>query len=605
MTLSIPDFSGLRVLVAGDAMLDEYWFGDTGRISPEAPVPVVRMRSTDQRPGGAANVALNLAALGVQTCLAAVVGADERGVELQRLLEQRGVRCEFIRAKGVPTIHKLRVLARSQQLIRLDAEQSFEHSSGELDARFGELLKTADVVVLSDYAKGTLANAGELVAACRAARVRVLIDPKGAAFTKYRGATALTPNRGEFEAVVGAWTDEAEFARKGETLRETLDLAALLVTRGEHGMTLFRRGEQPLTLPAQAREVFDVTGAGDTVIALLAAGLGAGLSAAQAAALANLGAGIVVGKIGVATVTRSELQLALHRQGSGGRGLMTLAELDALVKEAKARRERVVMTNGCFDILHAGHVSYLEEAKSYGHKLIVAVNDDASVARLKGASRPVTPLADRMAVLAGLAAVDWVVPFSEDTPAQLIERLLPDVLVKGGDYSDKEIVGGDTVIKNGGEVRVVTFKEGRSTSALIEAIRRLNRSRRAKRHHALLEPAVDLLDVRDREIARGLLEPQHVQDVVVAAARKRRLDLTQIVLQGQHVDRGARTDFESGLAGPQSGARGLHGLLQRLDARNFREHAEIGVASLTLGLPRDALERLGCGAVCVHRLLNA
>ncbi len=455
-------------------MLDEYWFGDTGRISPEAPVPVVRMRSTDRRPGGAANVALNLAALGVQTCLAAVVGADERGVELQRLLEQRGVRCEFIRAKGVPTIHKLRVLARSQQLIRLDAEQSFEHSSGELDARFGELLKSADVVVLSDYAKGTLANAGELVAACRAARVRVLIDPKGAAFTKYRGATALTPNRGEFEAVVGAWTDEAEFARKGETLRETLDLAALLVTRSEHGMTLFRRGEQPLTLPAQAREVFDVTGAGDTVIALLAAGLGAGLSAAQAAALANLGAGIVVGKIGVATVTRSELQLALHRQGSGGRGLVTLAELDALVKEAKARRERVVMTNGCFDILHAGHVSYLEEAKSYGHKLIVAVNDDASVARLKGPSRPVTPLADRMAVLAGLAAVDWVVPFSEDTPAQLIERLLPDVLVKGGDYSVKDIVGGDTVIKNGGEVRVVTFKEGRSTSALIEAIRRLD-----------------------------------------------------------------------------------------------------------------------------------
>ena len=249
MTLSIPDFSGLRVLVAGDAMLDEYWFGDTGRISPEAPVPVVRMRSTDQRPGGAANVALNLAALGVQTCLAAVVGADERGVELQRLLEQRGVRCEFIRAKGVPTIHKLRVLARSQQLIRLDAEQSFEHSSGELDARFGELLKTADIVVLSDYAKGTLANAGELVAACRAARVRVLIDPKGAVFTKYRGATALTPNRGEFEAVVGAWTDEAEFAAEGRDAAGDFGLGRAARDAQRARDDAVRRGEQPLTFP--------------------------------------------------------------------------------------------------------------------------------------------------------------------------------------------------------------------------------------------------------------------------------------------------------------------------------------------------------------------
>jgi len=470
VTLAIPDFSKLRVLVAGDAMLDEYWFGDTARISPEAPVPVVKTRAAEQRPGGAANVALNIAALGAHGVLAAVVGSDERGQLLTRLLEQRGVRCELVRSPTLPTIHKLRVLARSQQLIRVDSEQSLEPCAPEFGTLFTKLVRNADAVILSDYGKGTLSRAPELVAACRAARVPVLIDPKGTDFKRYRGAHALTPNRGEFEAVVGACTDDAEVLRRGQALRAELELELLLVTRGEQGMTLFQRGAEPITLPTQAREVFDVTGAGDTVIALLAAGLAAGLDAPGAAALANLGAGVVVGKIGVATVSRSELQHALHTHGSGGRGFVELPELLALVAEAKARGERVVFTNGCFDILHAGHVSYLEEAKSCGERLIVAVNDDASVTRLKGAGRPITPLADRMAVLAGLAAVDWVVAFREDTPAELIAQVLPDVLVKGGDYRVDQIAGADTVQRNGGEVKVLGFKPGRSTTALIEAL---------------------------------------------------------------------------------------------------------------------------------------
>jgi D-beta-D-heptose 7-phosphate kinase/D-beta-D-heptose 1-phosphate adenosyltransferase len=364
------------------------------------------------------------------------------------------------------------VLARSQQLLRIDAEQSLEACAAELGVSFARLVQQADAVVLSDYAKGTLSRVTELIAASRAADVPVLVDPKGTDFTRYRGAHALTPNRGEFEAVVGACADEADFTRKGEALRDELDLKLLLVTRGEQGMTLFEGGAEPITLPTRAREVFDVSGAGDTVIALLAAGVAAGLSAADAAALANLGAGIVVGKIGVATVSRSELTRALHAQGSGGRGLVTLPELVALVAEAKGRGERVVFTNGCFDILHAGHVSYLEEAKSCGDRLIVAVNDDDSVRRLKGAGRPITPLVDRMAVLAGLASVDWVVPFGEDTPAELIAKVLPDVLVKGGDYRVDQIAGGDTVLKSGGEVRVLGFKPGRSTSALIDAVRK-------------------------------------------------------------------------------------------------------------------------------------
>ncbi len=452
-------------------MLDEYWFGDTARISPEAPVPVVQTRTAEQRPGGAANVALNLASLGAQCALAAVVGLDERGRLLTQLLEERGVRCEFVRSAALPTVHKLRVLARSQQLLRIDAEQSLAACGAEFATLFERLVPAADAVILSDYAKGTLSHAPELVAASRAAGVPVLIDPKGTDFKRYRGAYGLTPNRGEFEAVVGACADESELLRKGQVLRAELDLELLLVTRGEHGMTLFQRNAAPVTLPAQAREVFDVTGAGDTVIALLAAGLAAGLDAPSAAALANLGASIVIGKIGVATASRSELQHALHAQGSGGRGLVELAELLPLVAEAKGHGERVVFTNGCFDILHAGHVSYLEEAKSCGDRLIVAVNDDASVARLKGADRPITPLADRMAVLAGLAAVDWVVPFGEDTPAELIAQVVPDVLVKGGDYRTDQIAGADTVLKNGGEVRVLGFKPGRSTTALIAAMK--------------------------------------------------------------------------------------------------------------------------------------
>jgi D-beta-D-heptose 7-phosphate kinase/D-beta-D-heptose 1-phosphate adenosyltransferase len=415
---------------------------------------------------------LNVAALGARTVLAAVVGRDERGERLARSLEERGVQCELVRSAALPTIHKLRVLARSQQLLRIDAEQSLQSCAAELGTMFGKLVRQADAVILSDYAKGTLSRVAELIAAAKAAGVAVLVDPKGTDFKRYRGAYALTPNRAEFEAVVGPCVDEADFTRKGEALRGELDLELLLVTRGEQGMTLFEEGAEPLTLPTQAREVFDVTGAGDTVIALLGAGVAAGLDAPAAARLANLGAGIVVGKIGVATVSRSELLHALHSQGSGGRGLVGLTELVALVAEAKARGERVVLTNGVFDILHAGHVSYLEEAKSCGDRLVVAVNDDDSVRRLKGASRPVNSLADRMAVLAGLAAVDWVVPFAEDTPAELIAKVLPDVLVKGGDYRVEQIAGGDTVLKHGGEVRVLGFKPGRSTTALIEALRR-------------------------------------------------------------------------------------------------------------------------------------
>jgi D-beta-D-heptose 7-phosphate kinase/D-beta-D-heptose 1-phosphate adenosyltransferase len=471
VTLSIPDFSGLKAVVAGDAMLDEHWFGEAGRISPEAPVPVVRARRTEQRAGGAANVAVNLAALGAEVRFFGIVGDDAGGRALERSLREAGVEPSLIKSSTIPTIHKLRVLARNQQLIRLDAEEGLETLATEFNRRFVAESGRPDVVVLSDYAKGTLEHIEELIEHCRSRSCPVVVDPKGTDFSCYRGSTCIKPNFDEFAAVAGRWNDESGLLEKAAALRDELDIEHLLISRGREGMTLVSRGQAAITLAAEAREVFDVTGAGDTVVAMVAAALGLGIPMSDGVALANVAASLVVAKIGVAHVTPVELRSALHRRGYGGRGLVTAAELAAILAEARGRGDRIVMTNGCFDILHAGHVSYLEEARSLGDQLVVAVNDDESVARLKGPARPITPLEDRMAVLSGLAAVDWVVPFGEDTPAELIRQLSPDVLVKGGDWSIDQIAGADWVLGNGGEVRALEFKPGRSTTQLIETIR--------------------------------------------------------------------------------------------------------------------------------------
>jgi D-beta-D-heptose 7-phosphate kinase/D-beta-D-heptose 1-phosphate adenosyltransferase len=473
MTLSIPDFRQARVLVVGDVMLDRYWFGPTGRISPEAPVPVVRVNEREDRPGGAANVAVNLASVGVQTTVVGLVGSDDEAAELSGLLEAKGIRCEFEAVDGAPTITKLRVLSRNQQLIRLDFENRFSNEcAAALVKRVEQLLDQVDLVICSDYDKGALQQVQAIIRKCRKRRVKVLVDPKGSDFSRYAGATAITPNLSEFEAVVGTCSDDDCLVREASSLRRGLELEHMVVTRSERGMSVISSDGIAHHLPAEAREVFDVTGAGDTVIAMLGAGLAAGLDMEGAARLANLAAGIVVRKIGVGTVTVSELRLALHQQGKGGRAVPEREQLILFVREAQARGERVVMTNGCFDILHRGHVAYLEEAKALGNRLIVAVNDDASVRKLKGQGRPVNNLDDRMAVLGGLAAVDWVVPFSEDTPESLICDVLPDVLVKGGDYKPEQIAGARCVLDNGGEVKVLSFLEGRSTSSIIDAIRK-------------------------------------------------------------------------------------------------------------------------------------
>lgn len=471
MTISIPDFSKTHVVVVGDVMLDRYMFGSTGRISPEAPVPVVHVHETDDRPGGAANVAVNLASLGAATRLVGVVGQDAAAAELERILSQRNIDCNFAAASDRPTITKTRVQSRGQQLIRLDQENAVAMPGDAVVGALRKSLKKAGAVVLSDYGKGALAEVRELIGVCRDASVPVLVDPKGTDFRKYAGASLLTPNQTEFEAVVGVCDSDEDMVARARTMVDDLDLAALLVTRSEKGMLLVEAGADPVFLSTQAREVYDVTGAGDTVIATLAGAVACGQDLPSAAALANLAAGLVVRKIGVATVTPGEISAALHQRGQGGRGLVDLDELLALVAESHDRNERVIMTNGCFDVLHAGHVAYLEEAKSLGDRLIVAVNDDDSVRRLKGESRPINALEDRLLVLAGLAAVDWVVPFSEDTPASLISKVLPDILVKGGDYKTEEIAGAKDVLQNGGEVRVLSFRDGHSSSRIIDRLR--------------------------------------------------------------------------------------------------------------------------------------
>jgi D-beta-D-heptose 7-phosphate kinase/D-beta-D-heptose 1-phosphate adenosyltransferase len=432
---------------------------------------VVHVQKTDDRPGGAANVAVNLASLGVRTRLIGAVGDDAAANTLESLLAGHGIDCDFTRVRDRPTITKTRVQSRGQQLIRLDQENAAELRDSALLDAVGKAAGGAGAVVLSDYGKGALTDVRRMIQVCREAGVPVLVDPKGQDFEKYRGATLLTPNEGEFEAVAGHCGSDAELVARGWQMVQDLELAALLVTRSEKGMMLLEAGNEPLFLSTHAREVYDVTGAGDTVIATLAGALASGRSLATSSALANIAAGLVVRKIGVATVTPGEIQVALHQRGQGGRGLVSRDELLVLVGEARARGERIVMTNGCFDILHAGHVAYLEEAKSLGDRLIVAINDDDSVRRLKGESRPINALEDRMQVLAGLAAVDWVVPFGEDTPGAIIAAVLPDVLVKGGDYRPEEIAGGKEVLENGGDVRVLSFRDGHSTSRIIDKLR--------------------------------------------------------------------------------------------------------------------------------------
>ena len=461
-------FQTTRIVVVGDVMLDRYWHGRAARISPEAPVPVVSVEMDEVRPGGAANVALNLAALDVPVTLLGLIGDDEAAGRLRHALQIHDVQHHLV-VTAAPTITKLRVMSQSHQMIRLDFESPFDAADATALAESAdEVLSSASVLILSDYGKGSL-DAPRWIEAARERGIPVVVDPKGRDYLRYRGATCLTPNLGEFEAVVGVVHSDQELLTKAVQLIQTLNLTSLLITRSEQGMILVRADGSSTQWAATAREVADVTGAGDTVIATFAAALGHGYADDDAARWANLAAGLVVSKLGTATVSARELRAA---EGVKNGVLESEEALRSYVAEARAAGHRIVMTNGCFYILHAGHVAYLREAASLGDRLLVALNADASVSRLKGPERPLNSLRRRMEVLAGLNAVDAVIGFEDDTPEHLIDVVRPDVLVKGGDYkSIEEVVGFSQVQAYGGVVKVLGEVENLSTTRLISKIR--------------------------------------------------------------------------------------------------------------------------------------
>lgn len=471
-------FGHARVLVVGDLMLDRYLWGRVGRISPEAPVPVLHLSHESESAGGAANVARNLIGLGLAVSIAGITGADAERQRLLRLLAEAGADTRAVFADpSRPTTTKTRVLGDHQQMLRIDAERPAPLRAELEDQLFALIepqLRQAKVLLLSDYAKGVLIGGlcERLIQAARAQGVPVLVDPKGRDFSRYLGATLVTPNRDELARAAGV--DPADLDLLGasaEQLRADLGLERLVLTLGELGL-LVVEPETRTRIPAVAREVFDVSGAGDTLIATLAAGCAAGLDPFDSAALANLAAGVVVAKVGTAAVSRGELEQAISDRTALEQAakLCGLAELQARVRAWQSRGERVVFTNGCFDLLHAGHVTYLERARRYGQRLVVGLNSDRSVRALKGPERPLIGEQDRARVLAALAAVDAVALFDEDTPLALIEALRPDVLAKGADYRPEQVVGAEQVRGWGGELVLVPLLEERSTTGIIRRL---------------------------------------------------------------------------------------------------------------------------------------
>jgi len=479
------NWAAKRMLVVGDVMLDKYIWGEVARISPEAPVPVVRATHKSEQPGGAANVAMNLVRLGAKTAVAGFTGCDDDQKALEASLKANGIDSLLIPCQDFPTITKLRILGGRQQMLRLDSEQVGQHSQADYDRLVACVLghlPDCDAVVLSDYAKGLLTPrvCQQIIQAGRQQGIPVVVDPKNPDYSRYNGATAICPNLSELTAAARLLARDLGVADLNiNDLNAVLAIAEQIVpafhldfmtaTLSEKGIALVRPGRRFLA-PAVARQVFDVSGAGDTVVAVLTLCLASGIEPESAVELANMAAGIVVGKVGTVPVEKHELlaalgpQIALRAEDK----VVSRAELASRTALWKANGERVVFTNGCFDLIHVGHITVLEQARRFGDRLIVAINSDASVSALKGPTRPIVGERERSRVLAALAAVDAVVTFDEPTPLEVILAARPDVLVKGGDYREETIVGAQEVLSWGGEVKIVPLVEGFSTTRLIE-----------------------------------------------------------------------------------------------------------------------------------------
>lgn len=484
MTEKKLSFARAHIVVIGDAMLDRYVWGKVRRISPEAPVPVVQQQRITETLGGAGNVALNLASLGCPVTVIGICGADAAAQALKALLTSKGITDEMVVDDQRPTITKTRIMAHKQQILRLD-DESTRAISREVTAKIREqyltALKQCRAVIISDYGKGMFADevfVQEIIDAARKKGLPVLVDPKGVDWQRYRGATGITPNTAELEAVAGASLEEneARLIASAKQIRDRYNVAWLLVTRGAQGMCLIDPKSDSILIPAQAREVFDVSGAGDTVIATMAATLAIGMPLVEAARTANLAAGIVVGKLGTQPILASELSTALKYSNQQRFYPYSAAKMTApdaalaKVREWRDSGSKVVFTNGCFDLLHPGHISLLYQARALGDRLVVGLNTDASIRRLKGSGRPILSEQDRAAMLSALECVDLVVHFGEDTPLQLIEAIQPDILVKGSDYSPEQVVGKEVVESYGGRVKLVDLIQGYSTTQLTRKV---------------------------------------------------------------------------------------------------------------------------------------
>lgn len=467
----------IHALIIGDVMLDRYLIGNVGRISPEAPVPIVLLNAQNERAGGAANVAANLALLGIKTHVIGCIGDDFEGEQLIKIISSLDIdTSSMVRSNERPTIAKTRILSGHQQMLRLDQESQLPFSQNEnneiLKAVELNLALNPNVVVLSDYAKGLLSESvcQQIIIHCKQKNIPVLVDPKGHDYSKYTGATALTPNKKETAEACNTNINDHELISKSISLKNKLNLEFLAVTRGEEGITLIDKETHQIN--AMAQKVFDVSGAGDTVIATLAAGLVYGLSALESLQLANLAAGVVVGKVGTVPITREELINAIARQQETTQAhkICNLPQLLEKVNLWKKTPFKIVFTNGCFDLLHAGHVTYLEAAKKRGDKLILGLNTDRSVSAIKGPERPVVNEDDRARVLAALESVDAVILFDEDTPINLINQIKPDVIAKGSDYRADQVIGGKEVESWGGEIALIDLVAGRSTTNIIKKL---------------------------------------------------------------------------------------------------------------------------------------
>lgn len=474
-TIKQFNHSNQHVLVIGDLMLDRYLIGSVGRISPEAPVPIVLLKEQYERAGGAANVAANLVLLGIKTHIAGCVGDDLEAKNLLKLVQDLGIHTNaVIHSKQRPTIAKTRILSGHQQMMRLDQESTKAFTNDEsvnlLATIQAEISKKPAIVILSDYAKGVLSAdiCHAIITKCKMLNIPVLVDPKGRDYLKYKGATALTPNKKETAEACNTSINDPELIKKASQLKQRLDLAFFAITRGEEGISLIE--SDVYHLPATAKQVFDVSGAGDTVIATLAAGLMHGLSTLDALKLANLAAGVVVGKVGTVPITQTDLIEAINTEKSSEQiqKVCNLRQLNSKISRWKEQALKIVFTNGCFDLLHAGHVTYLEAAKKRGDKLILGLNSDRSVRAIKGPTRPVVQENDRARVLAALESVDAVILFDDDTPLNLINEIKPDIIAKGSDYSVDQVVGGHEVLSWGGEIALIDLVDGRSTSNIIK-----------------------------------------------------------------------------------------------------------------------------------------